>query len=61
MRKDGNVSKEDLNAFYKAGYNHRQVLEVILVLSQKTLSNYINHIAETPVDEPFKKFEWHKK
>ena len=61
MRKDGNVSKEDLGAFYKAGYNHRQVLEVILVLSQKTLSNYINHIAETPVDEPFKKFEWQKK
>jgi len=25
------------------------------------LSNYINHIAETPVDEPFKKFEWQKK
>jgi uncharacterized peroxidase-related enzyme len=61
MHKAGNVSKEDLDAFYKAGYNQRQVLEVILVLSQKTMSNYINHIAETPVDEPFKKFEWHKK
>lgn len=61
MNKRGNVSKEDLEAFYGAGYNRRQVLEVILVLSQKTMSNYINHIAETPVDEPFRKFEWHKK
>ncbi|HBF93187.1 MAG TPA: carboxymuconolactone decarboxylase, partial [Marinobacter adhaerens] len=61
MRKHGNVSKEDLDAFYKAGYQHRQVLEVILVLSQKVMSNYVNHIAETPVDEPFKKFEWQKK
>lgn len=61
MRKQGNVGKEDLEAFLGAGYNHRQVLEVILVLSQKTMSNYINHIAETPVDEPFRKFEWHKK
>ncbi|MCL7942634.1 carboxymuconolactone decarboxylase family protein [Marinobacter sp. ATCH36] len=61
MNKRGNVSKEDLDAFYKAGYKHRQVLEVILVLSQKTLSNYINHIAETPVDEPFQKFAWEKK
>ena len=61
MRKQGNVSKEDLNAFYQAGYQHRQVLEVILVLSQKVMSNYINHIAETPVDEPFKKFAWQKK
>lgn len=61
MRKQGNVGKEDLEAFLGAGYNRRQVLEVILVLSQKTMSNYINHIAETPVDEPFRKFEWHKK
>lgn len=61
MRKNGNVSKDELNAFYEAGYQHRQVLEVILVLSQKTMSNYINHIAETPIDEPFKKFEWQKK
>lgn len=37
-----------------------QVLEVILVLSQKVMSNYINHIAETPVDEPFRKFAWSK-
>ncbi|WP_449285650.1 carboxymuconolactone decarboxylase family protein [Marinobacter sp. PE14] len=61
MRKHGNVSKEDVDAFYEAGYQHRQVLEVILVLSQKVMSNYVNHIAETPVDEPFKKFEWQKK
>lgn len=60
MNKNGNVSREDLEAFYKAGYKHRQVLEVILVLSQKTMSNYINHIAETPIDEPFKKFAWEK-
>lgn len=36
------------------------MLEVILVLSQKVMSNYINHIAETPVDEPFQKFAWKK-
>ncbi|MEO9589156.1 MULTISPECIES: carboxymuconolactone decarboxylase family protein [Marinobacter] len=61
MQKKGNVGKEDLDAFYGAGYKHRQVLEVILVLSQKVMSNYINHIAETPVDEPFQKFAWEKK
>jgi len=60
MNKQGNVSKQDLEAFYNAGYGKRQVLDVILVLSQKTMSNYINHIAETPIDEPFKKFEWKK-
>ncbi|AXS83672.1 MULTISPECIES: carboxymuconolactone decarboxylase family protein [Marinobacter] len=60
MRKQGNVSEEDLAAFFEAGYGNRQVLEVIMTLSQKVMSNYINHIAETPVDEPFKKFAWSK-
>ena len=60
MRKQGNLSEDDLNAFFEAGYDNRHVLEVIMTLSQKTLSNYINHIAKTPVDEPFKKFEWKK-
>ena len=59
-RKRGEVSSEDLNAFYEAGYERRHVLEVILILSQKVMSNYVNHIAETPVDEPFKKFAWEK-
>lgn len=61
MRKQGNVSEQDLDAFFNAGYGHRQVLDVILTLSQKTMSNYINHIAQTPVDEPFQKFAWSKK
>lgn len=61
VRKRGEVNREDLDAFYGAGYRHRQVLEVVLVVSQKVMSNYINHIAETPLDEPFKKFEWHKR
>ncbi|WP_341937431.1 carboxymuconolactone decarboxylase family protein [Marinimicrobium sp. C2-29] len=58
VRDRGNVSEKELNAFYEAGYGHRQVLEVILTVSQKVMSNYINHIAKTPVDEPFKSFEW---
>lgn len=60
VRKRGYVDSEDLNAFYDAGYGQRQVLEVILGLSQKVMSNYVNHIAETPVDEPFRQFAWKK-
>jgi alkylhydroperoxidase family enzyme len=60
MNKRGNVSDDDLGAFSEAGYDNRQVLEVILVLSQKVMSNYINHIAKTPIDEPFQKFAWSK-
>ncbi|RFN58446.1 carboxymuconolactone decarboxylase family protein [Marixanthomonas ophiurae] len=60
VRNRGNVTQKDLDAFYEAGYGERQVLEIILGLSQKTISNYVNHIANTPVDEGFKKYEWRK-
>ncbi|MBO0592247.1 carboxymuconolactone decarboxylase family protein [Cellulophaga sp. E16_2] len=60
-RNRGNVSQEDLEAFYAAGYGEQQVLEIILGLSQKVISNYTNHIANTPVDEAFQKFAWSKK
>ena len=60
VRNRGHVSPEDLKAFYAAGYGERQVLEIILGLSQKVISNYTNHIANTPVDAPFQKFAWEK-
>ncbi|MDJ0860082.1 MAG: carboxymuconolactone decarboxylase family protein [Dinoroseobacter sp.] len=58
LRGRGHVSEDELNAFYAAGYTQAQVLEVILGLSQKVISNYVNHIAETPVDAPVQKFAW---
>ena len=60
VRNRGHVTQEDLNTFYAAGYEERQVLEILLGLSQKTISNYTNHIANTPVDAGFKKFVWSK-
>ena len=40
--------------------HYSQVLDIILGLSQKIISNYTNHIANTPVDAPFEKFAWTK-
>jgi hypothetical protein len=45
-----------MNAFFIAGYGQQQVLEVILGLSQKVISNYVNHVADTPVDAMFEQF-----
>ncbi|MBU2998181.1 carboxymuconolactone decarboxylase family protein [Cellulophaga baltica] len=61
VRNRGNVTQEDLDTFYAAGYSEQQVLEIILGVSQKVISNYTNHIAHTPVDAPFEKFAWSKK
>lgn len=58
IRERGKVAKADLDAFVQAGYGKRQMMEVILVVSQKVMSNYINHIAETPLDDAFAEFAW---
>ena len=60
MRNHGRLSQEDIEAFYSVGYGQQQVLEILLGLAQKTISNYTNHLANTPVDEPFQKFAWSK-
>ena len=58
LRGRGNVTEAQMQVFFDAGYSHRAVLDVILGLSQKLMSNYINHIAETPLDEPVQGFAW---
>lgn len=60
LRQRGNVTNEQLNAFFEAGYSHRAVLDVILGLAQKTMSNYVNHVAQTPIDEMFKPLKWQR-
>jgi len=58
VRDRGFVSDEDTQAFLDAGFTKRQILEVVLGYSQKIMSNYTNHLAQTPVDKPFQKFDW---
>ncbi|MGJ8690378.1 MAG: carboxymuconolactone decarboxylase family protein [Gammaproteobacteria bacterium] len=60
VRQRGYVTDDQVKAFFAAGYEERQLLEIILGLSQKVISNYVNHIAETPVDKVFEKFAWTK-
>ncbi|MEM7567420.1 MAG: carboxymuconolactone decarboxylase family protein [Pseudomonadota bacterium] len=61
LRQRGNVTDEQMSAFFAAGYGHRAVLDVILGLAQKVMSNYTNHVAETPLDEPVKPLAWQRK
>jgi AhpD family alkylhydroperoxidase len=60
VQKRGWVTDEDVQAFLDAGYTQQQILEVILGLAHKIISNYTNHVARTPVDAVFKKFAWEK-
>ena len=60
-RQRGVVSPEEVQTFLSAGFTNRHILDTILVLSQKVMSNYVNHVANTPLDKPFQKFDWEKK
>jgi alkylhydroperoxidase family enzyme len=60
VRNRGNVAETDVQSFLDAGFTKRQILEVILGVSQKVMSNYTNHLADTPVDSVFKKYDWEK-
>jgi alkylhydroperoxidase family enzyme len=54
----GWAEQGEIAALRAAGYTQQTILDVILGIGQKTLSNYTNHIARTPVDAPFQKAEW---
>ncbi len=54
----GWVPEGALRAFLDAGYTQRHVLDVVLGVTMKTLSNYVNHVAETPLDAAFQPFAW---
>ena len=52
----GFAEESELQAFLDSGYTQAQVLEVVLGISLKTLTNYANHIANPPVNDQFKMF-----
>jgi alkylhydroperoxidase family enzyme len=52
IRERGFVADAELEAFVAAGFTRANALEIILAVGLKTLSNYVNHIAETPLDPP---------
>lgn len=56
--KRGNPSQDDINAFLNAGYTDNHILGVITGIGVKTMSNYFNHVFNTPVDNAFKERAW---
>lgn len=58
VRERGFVTDADVSAFLGAGFTKAQVLEVVMGVALKVMSNYVNHIAETPLDAPFQANVW---
>ena len=49
----GNPGKDAVDSFLDAGYEQQHVLGIIVAIACKTFSNYVNHLAGTPVDAAF--------
>jgi len=58
VKNRGVVCGQTLDKFITAGYTLAQVLEVVLGVTLKTLSNYTNHIINTPLDATFQAEAW---
>jgi uncharacterized peroxidase-related enzyme len=54
----GRPLAQDLQQFITAGYSEGQVLEIILAIAVKTISNYTNHVFNTPLDAGFLRRAW---
>ncbi len=54
----GWVSEEEIDAFLAVGFEREQVLDVLVGVAYKTLSNYTNHLAGTPLNGAFAAFAW---
>jgi len=60
VEKRGWLTDADLEQFFRAGYQPAHVLEVLVGVTLKTLSNYTNHIADTPLDAAFEAKRWER-
>ncbi len=54
----GWVPETDVQSFLNAGYTPTNILDVVLGLGQKTLSNYTNHLVGTELDKAFAGRAW---
>lgn len=48
----GKPSEGFVEAFYAKGYSEKALVELVMVVGAKVISNYLNHLADTDVDWP---------
>ena len=58
LETQGHPQSQAVEQFLAAGYTERQILEIVLAMAVKLLSNYSNHLFQTPVDDAFAAYTW---
>ncbi len=54
----GLPGRADVEDFLAAGYDEQRILQIVLAIAVKTLSNFSNHLFHTEVDAAFASHAW---
>jgi uncharacterized peroxidase-related enzyme len=54
----GWVDPAEVDAFIAAGFTKRNVIEIVGIIAHKVISNYTNHLVETPTDRHSARYAW---
>lgn len=58
LKNKGKLSPADTSAFLNGGFELPQLLEMLLGIAGKTMTNFASKIANVPLDEAFLEQEW---
>jgi len=48
----GKATQDSVDAFFEAGYNEANLIDVIMVVGDKIISNYIHNLTHLEIDFP---------
>jgi alkylhydroperoxidase family enzyme len=48
----GRVSDDDIAAVKRAGYSEGQIVEIIALVAENVMTNFLNNVAQTEIDFP---------
>ena len=51
-KNNGRVSAQNVDAFYAAGYNDGNLVDLVLQISDKVAMNYLHNLTQIPIDFP---------
>lgn len=52
VRERGHVSDADIAAVRDAGYDDRQIVEIVALVAENSFTNFLNEVAKTEIDFP---------
>ncbi|MCE2655968.1 MAG: carboxymuconolactone decarboxylase family protein [Bacteroidota bacterium] len=52
IKNRGTITESTLNSFYEVGYNDENLVDVIVAVGEKTITNFLHKVTNVPVDFP---------